>query len=68
MVFRLLAEAGPLPEPLAGAVGTILGRGTLARRIVQAAGAAPTRERLAGVYRELCDCLAANALYAPLQK
>jgi gamma-glutamyl:cysteine ligase YbdK (ATP-grasp superfamily) len=35
----------------------ILSRGTLARRLLAAAGAAPGREALGDVYRRLCDCL-----------
>ncbi len=53
----------------ASAIGTILGEGTLARRIVRAvAGDEPgvaarlalPRERLHDVYAELCDCLKEN--------
>jgi carboxylate-amine ligase len=62
---HLLGETGPLAEPFARAVGTILERGTLARRILKAVGETPTHEQLAGVYRELCDRLAANTMYVP---
>lgn len=41
----------------------ILNKGCLARRILQAAGRTPTRETLAVVYNELCDCLAAGTIF-----
>jgi len=41
----------------------ILDRGTLARRIERAVGEKPDRDRLAAVYRELCDGLEAGALF-----
>jgi gamma-glutamyl:cysteine ligase YbdK (ATP-grasp superfamily) len=40
-------------------------RGPLARRIVQATGAAPGRATLHEVYGELCDCLAEDRLFVP---
>ncbi len=46
--------AGPWRGPLE----LILSRGTLARRILEAAGAQPTRARLLATGRRLCDCLA----------
>jgi len=45
------------------AVDAILREGPLARRILHAAGAAPTRERLHDVYRELCGCLEDGRLF-----
>jgi hypothetical protein len=39
-------------------------RGTLATRILAAAGAQPTRQRLAEVYRELAACLEEGRLFA----
>jgi hypothetical protein len=41
----------------------ILERGPLARRILEALGANPGRERLAGVYRRLCACLETGTLF-----
>ncbi len=46
--------AGPWRGPLE----LILSRGTLARRILEAAGTQPTRARLLATGRRLCDCLA----------
>lgn len=47
----------------APALDVILERGSLARRIVEACGASPSREKLAAVYRELCDCLAEGRMF-----
>ena len=44
---------------------TILARGPLARRLLHAAGAAPDRDVLTGVYGELCTCLEENRLFIP---
>jgi glutamate---cysteine ligase / carboxylate-amine ligase len=48
------------------AIDTILERGPLARRIAAAAGSEPSRERIAAVYRELCDCLATGRMFVGL--
>jgi carboxylate-amine ligase len=40
-------------------------RGPLARRLVRALGAEPSRDAMRDAYRELCDCLAANRPYDP---
>lgn len=45
------------------ALDTILTQGCLARRILRAAGATPTREELQQVYSRLADCLAQNELF-----
>lgn len=42
----------------------MLSRGCLARRILDATGPAPTPRRLHALYRQLCDGLAANTLFA----
>ncbi|NMF87718.1 glutamate-cysteine ligase family protein [Aromatoleum petrolei] len=51
----------PATQP---ALDTLLNCGPLARRILAAVGEPFDRERLAAVYRELCDCLAAGRLFA----
>jgi len=50
---RLVARESAAWLPLQ----TILDEGPLARRILQALGPEPDRQRLAEVYRELCGCL-----------
>ena len=53
-------EAGsPWTEPL----GVMLQRGPLAPRILRALGGSTDRDRLAEVYRCLCDCLARGVLF-----
>ncbi len=49
------------------AVDMILERGPLSRRILAAVGPAPSRERMALVYRELADCLAAGRMFVGLE-
>jgi glutamate---cysteine ligase / carboxylate-amine ligase len=44
-------------------IGVILKEGTLAKRIVQAVGPQPERERVNLVYKKLCDCLAQNKMF-----
>jgi glutamate---cysteine ligase / carboxylate-amine ligase len=44
----------------------VLERGPLARRLLAAAGREPSRERLAGVYAKLCECLEHGALFDPI--
>ena len=65
-VWRALLDRYP-PEDPAGewtaALEVILERGTLARRLVAAAGDAPDRERLAAVFGGLCGCLERNELF-----
>jgi hypothetical protein len=41
----------------------LLARGPLAARLLRAAGPAPTHARLARVYGELADCLAAGGIF-----
>ena len=43
-----------------GALHVILEKGPLARRIARRLGGEPHADRIASVYRELCDCLAAG--------
>jgi len=57
-------SADPSMRP---AVNTILERGPLARRILAALGPQPSRDKIAAVYRELADCLAAGRMFAGLE-
>ncbi|HVL76769.1 MAG TPA: glutamate-cysteine ligase family protein [Noviherbaspirillum sp.] len=52
-----LAAREPDWQQWARPLSTILAQGTLSTRLLRAAGASPSRERLAGIYRTLCDCL-----------
>jgi gamma-glutamyl:cysteine ligase YbdK (ATP-grasp superfamily) len=66
-LWRHLAEAvlparGGDPE-LRAALGVILERGPLARRILRAVGRDVSPARIASVYRALSDCLAAGTLF-----
>jgi hypothetical protein len=45
------------------ALGLVLERGPLARRMLQAVGANPSHEDLASLYGELCACLESNRLF-----
>jgi glutamate---cysteine ligase / carboxylate-amine ligase len=49
------------------AVQTILERGPLARRILAAVGPTPARDKVAAVYRELANCLAAGRMFTGLE-
>jgi hypothetical protein len=67
-VWKHLAKAvGPEARSrhpnLRAAVSTLLERGPLARRILAAGGPEPSRERLAAVYRKLCECLADGRMF-----
>jgi hypothetical protein len=46
-------------------VDKILVRGPLARRLVRAVGAEPSRSALAGLYEHLCECLHHGVFYDP---
>jgi gamma-glutamyl:cysteine ligase YbdK (ATP-grasp superfamily) len=57
-------EAGrELPVELRAPLDLIITQGCLARRIMSAVGPEPGRDRLAGVYRRLADCLAAGRMF-----
>lgn len=58
---RTLTTAGPWDT----ALDIIERRGTLATRILRAAGAAPSRDRLRSVYFELAGCLEHGHLFDP---
>lgn len=45
------------------ALEVLLSEGTLARRILRAVGETVARERVAAVYRKLCDCLADGRMF-----
>ncbi len=59
------ASAGYLLEECAPALETILGQGTLARRILRSAGPEPSPEALLETYQRLVQALAANELFTP---
>ena len=65
LIGRMLA-GDPQQERYWGApLNTILEHGPLARRLLRAAGAEPSREHLASVYGRLCDCLQAGQPFLP---
>lgn len=67
-LWRRLAqrmEGAPHRELWQPVLDFILHRGPLARRLLEAAGPAPARSRLAPLYRTLCQCLAENRLFDP---
>ncbi|MGD9019743.1 MAG: glutamate-cysteine ligase family protein, partial [Desulfuromonadales bacterium] len=59
LAARLLTGSDEAWAPLQ----VILDEGPLARRIIDALGPEPDRDRLAAVYRELCDCLQEGSMY-----
>ena len=67
-VWRAVLDASASDESLTGApwrpaLDVILQRGPLARRILRATGAHPTRQALHNVYASLCECLQRNTLF-----
>lgn len=62
LIERSLAS-GALDPTHGRALEHILARGPLARRILKALGAEPTRKRIEGIYRSLADCLATGSLF-----
>jgi carboxylate-amine ligase len=71
-VWKHLAEAvGPDARSrranIRAAVRTLLERGPLARQILTAVGHEPSRGRIAAVYRELCECLAAGRIFSGVE-
>ncbi len=57
---RLVERAPPAEAHLHAPLEHILSSGTLSSRLLRAAGDLPNPDRLRGVYRVLCDCLAAG--------
>jgi hypothetical protein len=49
------------------ALATIFEQGPLARRLVEAAGPEPSRDRLHAIYGRLSDCLAAGRMFTGLE-
>jgi carboxylate-amine ligase len=63
-LWRTLAERlVPRQHEAWPALQVIFDEGPLARRLLAALGDAPDRDRLAAVYRELCDCLQEGLLF-----
>jgi carboxylate-amine ligase len=61
-----LDARGAPHEPLwADALHLVLAQGTLASRLLRAAGAQPDHRSLRTAYRKLCDCLAAEEPFLP---
>ena len=61
---RLLDRVQGDTRSWSGVIETILGRGTLATRILREAGADPSRARLRDVYGELARCLDREELFS----
>ncbi len=66
-LWQCLYERLPLADDQRPAIDTVLQHGPLARRIVRAAGSAPSKAQLTTIYRELCACLADNRQFLPDQ-
>jgi hypothetical protein len=63
-LWRTLAERLiPGQNEAWSALQVIFDEGPLARRLLAALGDDPDRDRLAAVYRELCDCLQEGVLF-----
>ena len=62
---HLAAEAVPRHADYTPVLELLLEEGSLARRLLAAAGREPDRATLAAVYRKLCDNLAANRPFVP---
>ena len=60
---RLIDRAPPGAAHLHAPLERILSGGTLASRLLHAAGDAPGQDRLRAIYRQLCDCLAAGRAF-----
>ncbi len=65
LAARLEAAAMPNVALWRGHLERILREGTLATRLIRAAGRDPDRETLAGLYRTLCGCLRDGTVFSP---
>jgi len=65
IITTLATEQPEELTPFMTILNTILTHGPLARRILQALGQQPDLDRLAGVYRTLCQCLAEGRMFLP---
>ncbi|MCB9915250.1 MAG: glutamate--cysteine ligase [Planctomycetes bacterium] len=63
LIERGLPDGGAARATFGPTLAHVQRKGTLATRIRRAAGAAPTRARLAAIYRELARCLATGELF-----
>lgn len=61
----LAARVMPPDSPFAPALDVILRQGTLASRLRRSLGAAPSRDHITAVWRDLASCLAANRQFTP---
>ena len=65
-LWRHIASQISLPGDEVGeAARVMIEEGTLAKRILDAAGERPSRDRLGEVYHDLCDCLAEGRMFQP---
>jgi carboxylate-amine ligase len=62
---RMEAAPMPLVEVWRNPVAQLLQEGSLARRLLKAAGPAPSHGRLVEVYGSLCACLAEGRMFRP---
>lgn len=58
-------DPGWYPPTTRATIDTILTKGCLARRLVQALGPSPTHARQVDVYRRLANCLETNTMFIP---
>lgn len=59
----LLKNGNPALEQNRKQLSTIFNEGTLAQRIVKAAGKKPTHETIKNIYRKLSECLSRNKMF-----
>ena len=62
-IWSSFVEQAPPSDAGGEVLQLILARGTLAERILRAAGPSPRREKLVDVYTDLAGCLAASRLF-----
>lgn len=66
MLLPRIRKNAPPADDWLKIIELILAKGTLAQRLVRATGSHPTKTELHSVYDELCDCLAAGAMFRPI--